>query len=50
MKEKAGVKPTKVSVPKETNEDRMLRELILMNDTLNGIKNILDNMWRERRP
>ncbi len=43
-------KVPKKPVPVIPTDEKILQELKLMNDTLNGIKNILDNMWRERRP
>ena len=43
-------KPEKKPVPEVPTEAKILQQLELMNDTLNGIKNILDNIWRERRP
>ena len=43
-------KTEKKPVPEIPTDEKILQELKLVNDTLNGIKNILDNMWRERRP
>ena len=50
MEKTAEKKPTEKSTPVRPTDYKILQELILMNDTLNGIKNILDNMWRDRRP
>ena len=50
MAEKTEKKPTKPPAPEVTVEYKILQELKLMNDTLNGMKNILNNIWRERRP
>uniref|UniRef100_A0A6M3XT19 Uncharacterized protein n=1 Tax=viral metagenome TaxID=1070528 RepID=A0A6M3XT19_9ZZZZ len=51
MKKKPeGVKAVKKPVPVVPTDYKMLQELKHMNETLIEIKDILDNMWRDRRP
>uniref|UniRef100_A0A6M3K324 Uncharacterized protein n=1 Tax=viral metagenome TaxID=1070528 RepID=A0A6M3K324_9ZZZZ len=50
MKKVAEKKEPRKPAPGIPIENKILKELVLMNDTLNGMKNILDSMWRERKP
>ena len=48
--QKDKVSQSKKPVYKVTTENKILKELKHMNDTLIEIKDIMDNIWRERRP
>lgn len=51
MKKKPeGAKAVKKPVPVVPTDYKMLQELKTMNDTLREIKDIMDGIWRERRP
>ncbi len=50
MEKTTGKKLAKTPAPVVTDEYKILQELKNMNDNLKEIKEILDNMWRERRP
>ena len=50
MPKKPEKKSAKKPDPVVPTDYKILQELKNANDTLNGIKEILDNMWRERQP